>query len=70
MNGEMCVAHWLLLDIKIFLRKHPIKFKIWGKMAFAGMSDCTQDQLYLAFRLASLEKFSAEGEPLPFAERP
>ena len=29
------------------------------------MSDGTQDQLYLALRLASLEKFSAEGEPLP-----
>jgi uncharacterized protein YhaN len=30
-----------------------------------GMSDGTQDQLYLALRLASLEKFSADGEPLP-----
>jgi uncharacterized protein YhaN len=29
------------------------------------MSDVTQDQLYLAFRLASLEKFSAAAEPLP-----
>jgi uncharacterized protein YhaN len=29
------------------------------------MSDGTQDQLYLALRLASLEKFSADGEPLP-----
>jgi len=36
-----------------------------GKVALAGMSDGTQDQLYLALRLASLEKFSAEGEPLP-----
>ena len=35
------------------------------KVALAGMSDGTQDQLYLALRLASLEKFSAEGEPLP-----
>jgi len=35
------------------------------KIALAGMSDGTQDQLYLALRLASLEKFSAEGEPLP-----
>ena len=29
------------------------------------MSDGTQDRLYLALRLASLEKFSADGEPLP-----
>ena len=35
------------------------------KVALAGMSDGTQDQLYLALRLASLEKFSADGEPLP-----
>jgi uncharacterized protein YhaN len=35
------------------------------KVALGGMSDGTQDQLYLALRLASLEKFSADGEPLP-----
>jgi uncharacterized protein YhaN len=35
------------------------------KVALAGMSDGTQDQLYLALRLASLEKFSADGELLP-----
>ena len=35
------------------------------KVALAGMSDGTQDQFYLALRLASLEKFSADGEPLP-----
>jgi uncharacterized protein YhaN len=29
------------------------------------MSDGSQDQLYLALRLASPEKFSAAGEPLP-----
>ena len=33
--------------------------------AFAGMSDGTQAQLYLALRLASLKKFIAKGEPLP-----
>jgi len=53
-----------------FLRKHPINFKNAGKVALAGMSDGAQDHLYLALRLASLEKFSANGEPLPFAERP
>ena len=35
------------------------------KVALAGMSDGTQDQLYLALRLASLEKFSGDSEPLP-----
>lgn len=34
-------------------------------VALAGMSDGTQDQLYLALRLASIEKFIAGGEPLP-----
>lgn len=31
-----------------------------------GMSDGTRDQLYLALRLATLEKYLAHGEPLPF----
>ncbi|NLM41973.1 MAG: AAA family ATPase [Firmicutes bacterium] len=31
-----------------------------------GMSDGTQDQLYLALRLASIEGFLEQGEPLPF----
>jgi uncharacterized protein YhaN len=31
-----------------------------------GMSDGTRDQLYLALRLASLETYLAEKEPLPF----
>ena len=35
------------------------------RVALAGMSDGTQDQLYLALRLASLEKFITRGEPLP-----
>jgi len=35
------------------------------KVSVQGMSDGTQDQLYLALRLASLEKFVGEGEPLP-----
>jgi len=38
------------------------------KVALAGMSDGTQDQLYLALRLASMEKFSVDGEPLPLLE--
>ena len=36
-----------------------------GKVSVQGMSDGTQDQLYLALRGASLEKFGGEGEPLP-----
>ena len=35
------------------------------KVALAGMSDGTQDQLCFALRLASLEKFNGDGEPLP-----
>jgi uncharacterized protein YhaN len=31
-----------------------------------GMSDGTRDQLYLALRLATLEQYLANHEPLPF----
>ncbi|MEN8259340.1 MAG: AAA family ATPase, partial [Pseudomonadota bacterium] len=31
-----------------------------------GMSSGTRDQLYLALRLATLEKYAAESEPMPF----
>ena len=31
-----------------------------------GMSDGTQDQLYLALRLASIERYLEEKEPIPF----
>jgi len=36
------------------------------KVPVSGMSDGTTDQLYLSLRLASIEKFAAENEPLPF----
>lgn len=36
-----------------------------GKVQVEKMSTGTRDQAYLALRLASLEKFVAEGEPLP-----
>jgi uncharacterized protein YhaN len=35
-------------------------------VALAGMSDGTCDQLYLALRLASLENYLADREPIPF----
>jgi uncharacterized protein YhaN len=34
--------------------------------SISTMSDGTRDQLFLAFRLASLENYSASAEPLPF----
>jgi uncharacterized protein YhaN len=37
-----------------------------GTASVATMSDGTRDQLFLAFRLASLENYSAATEPLPF----
>ena len=47
----------------IFFWKHDINSGKGEIVALAAMSDGTQDQLYLALRLASLEKFSANGEP-------
>ena len=35
-------------------------------VSVASMSDGTRDQLFLAFRLASLENYAASTEPLPF----
>ena len=37
-----------------------------GIVPVSGMSDGTADQLYLALRLASLEAYLEEGEPMPF----
>ncbi|MGO4168920.1 AAA family ATPase [Novosphingobium sp. YAF33] len=37
-----------------------------GVAAVATMSDGTRDQLFLAFRLASLENYASATEPLPF----
>ena len=37
-----------------------------SRVAVAGMSAGTRDQLYLALRLASLEKYLSANEPLPF----
>jgi len=36
------------------------------KVSIEGMSDGTKDQLYLALRLASIEKYVQENEPIPF----
>ncbi len=36
------------------------------EVGIEGMSEGTRDQLYLSLRLASLEKYLAENEPLPF----
>lgn len=37
-----------------------------GRASIADMSDGTRDQLFLAFRLASLESYGESAEPLPF----
>jgi uncharacterized protein YhaN len=36
------------------------------KIGVSGMSDGTRDQLYLALRVASLEKYLDANEPMPF----
>lgn len=40
--------------------------KTGSTVSVATMSDGTRDQLFLAFRLASLENYAASTEPLPF----
>ncbi len=37
-----------------------------GKTSITAMSDGTRDQLFLSFRLASLENYAKSAEPLPF----
>jgi uncharacterized protein YhaN len=37
-----------------------------GKVALQGMSDGTTDQLYLSLRLASIERYIRQNEPIPF----
>lgn len=37
-----------------------------GRVSVTEMSDGTRDQLFLAFRLASLENYATSAEPLPF----
>ncbi|PYZ98215.1 hypothetical protein CR205_06365 [Alteribacter lacisalsi] len=37
-----------------------------SSVAVSGMSDGTTDQLYLALRIASIEKYTEENEPVPF----
>ncbi|GAE91099.1 DNA double-strand break repair Rad50 ATPase [Gracilibacillus boraciitolerans JCM 21714] len=36
------------------------------KLTVSGMSDGSTDQLYLALRIASIEKYVSENEPIPF----
>ena len=36
------------------------------KVPIEGMSDGTTDQLYLSLRIASIEKYVDENEPIPF----
>lgn len=36
------------------------------KVSIDGMSDGTTDQLYLSLRIASIEKYASENEPIPF----
>jgi len=46
--------------------RSPAEAGTGEEVAVQGMSDGTLDQLYLALRLVSLERYLAENEPLPF----
>ena len=49
-------------------KDHPVLVGLRGdgqRVPVEGMSDGTLDQLYLALRLASLDRYLAENEPLP-----
>jgi len=50
-------------------KDHPVLVGIrrsGQEVGIGGMSDGTQDQLYLALRIAALEQYLEEGEPIPF----
>lgn len=48
-------------------KQHANKDSLDGeRVSVEGMSDGTKDQLYLALRLASIDKYVQENEPIPF----
>jgi uncharacterized protein YhaN len=56
------------LDVDYDEQGNPVIAAIRGGelVGAQGMSDGTQDQLYLALRLASIENFLEQGESMPF----
>jgi uncharacterized protein YhaN len=43
-----------------------VRSQAGGHVSLDGMSDGTRDQLYLALRLASMELYTRDHEPIPF----
>jgi uncharacterized protein YhaN len=57
------------IDCDLDDKGHPIvvgRRESGAEVPVAAMSDGTRDQMFLAFRLASLENYGASTEPLPF----
>jgi len=68
------VIRWIKVAIDASQLRAEVMWSIWSRNTWKGsrgetvegMSDGTADQLYLALRLASLEKYMENSEPLPF----
>ena len=58
-SGDLYDGEWKDYNTGLFLARQL------SRLREAGMSDGTQDQIYLALRLASLEHFIAGGTALP-----
>jgi len=59
---ERLMADFDEKDEPVLVGIRPDGERVYG----AGMSSGTRDQLYLALRLASLEKYMQDAEPMPF----
>lgn len=66
--GRLTLGHFDGIVVEFDEKDQPV---LMGKrkadtVPVSGMSDGTTDQLYLALRIASIERFANEHEPLPF----
>ena len=70
MFATMTRGEFIALEADVDAKGNPtvvgVKGDGSGRRSVPIMSDGTRDQLYLAFRLASLVNYSAAAEPLPF----
>ena len=67
--ARMTLEGFASVDADVDARGSPVVVGVradGSRVAVSAMSDGTRDQLFLAFRLASLENYCSATEPLPF----